>query len=94
LALDHDSARELGRVLGAMSGVRVVTPETNIVSIAVPGRNAGRVVEEARERGVLLNATGPDTLRAVTHLDVSLSDVMRAGERLCEAISATPEAQR
>ena len=94
LALDHDSARELGRVLGALSGVRVVTPETNIVSIAVPGRNAGRVVEEARQRGVLLNATGPDTLRAVTHLDVSLSDVKRAGERLCEAISATPEAPR
>ena len=93
LALDHDSARELGRVLGSASGVRVVPPETNIVSFAVPGRSAAGVVDAARQRGVLLNATSADTLRAVTHLDVSFSDLTRAAERLCEAIHATPEAR-
>jgi threonine aldolase len=86
LSLDHDAARELSRRLGALPGVRVVPPETNIVSISLEGSSASRVTEAARARGVLLNATGPDTLRAVTHLDVSFEDVQRAGERLCEAI--------
>jgi threonine aldolase len=91
LSLDHDAARELSRILDALPGVRVVTPETNIVSISLEGVSAPRVTEAARARGVLLNATGPDTLRAVTHLDVSFEDVQRAGQRLCEAILATRE---
>ena len=93
LSLDHDSARELGRILAQVNGVRVIAPETNIVSVALPGWHASRVVEAARTRGVLVNATGKDTLRAVTHLDVSLSDVRLAAERLADAIDATREAQ-
>jgi threonine aldolase len=73
--------------------VRVVAPETNIVSIALPGLSAASVVEAARARGVLVNATGVDTLRAVTHLDVSFEDVQRAAQRLCDAIGATPAEQ-
>ena len=88
LALDHDAARELGRALSAVSGVRVVTPETNIVSFAVPGKDATRIALAARERGVLVNATGPDTLRAVTHLDVAREAIARAAERLSEAIGS------
>jgi threonine aldolase len=63
-----------------------VPPETNIVSITIEGLSAERVVAEARARGVLLNATGPRSLRAVTHLDLSATDVQRAAERLCDAI--------
>jgi threonine aldolase len=88
LSLDHDSAQRLARVLDALPGVRVVPPETNIVSLAVDGLSAERVVAEARARGVLLNSTGPSSLRAVTHLDLSAADVERAGERLCDAILA------
>ena len=36
----------------------------------------------ARERGVLLFAFGPRTLRAVTHLDVTREQCERAGEML------------
>jgi threonine aldolase len=91
LSLDHAAARELGRILGSLPNARVVSPETNIVSVAFEGLDAARIVEAARARGVLVNATGPDTLRAVTHLDVSFEDVQRAGERLSEAILAARE---
>ena len=92
LSLDHDSARLLAQRLAALPNVRVVAPETNIVSIAVDGLDAGRVVTEARSRGVLLNAIGPGSLRAVTHLDLSLNDVERAAERLCDAITLVSRA--
>src|SRR6187399_2655495 len=87
LSLDHDAARLLARLLAALPGVRVVPPETNIVSLALDGLDAQAVVLEARGRGLLLNATGPRSLRLVTHLDLSLTDVERAAERLCAAIA-------
>ena len=88
LALDHDAARELARIVRSAPGVHVVPPETNIVAIRLDenGRSAAEVVQRARELGVLLNATGERALRAVTHLDVTLEQVKRAAERLCEAI--------
>jgi threonine aldolase len=91
LALDHAAATELGRALAALPGVRVVTPETNIVSFAVPGVDALRVVAAAKARGVLINATGADTLRAVLHLDISSEGVQRAGERLAQALESLGE---
>jgi threonine aldolase len=86
LTHDHDAARAFASILQAHAGVRVVAPETNIVAVTLEQQSAARVVENARALGVLLNATGEHTLRAVTHLDVTLEQVKRAGERLCEAI--------
>ncbi len=57
------------------------------MSVALDGLSAEHVVAEARSRGVLVNATSAHSLRAVTHLDLSLSDVERAAERLCDAIA-------
>jgi threonine aldolase len=88
LSLDHDAARELARILSGQAGVRVVPPETNIVAISLEDRSAAGVVERARALGVLINATGEHSLRAVTHLDITIEQVKRAGERLCEAIGA------
>jgi threonine aldolase len=87
LSLDHDAAKALALVLAQLPGVHVVPPETNIVSLALEGSSAERVVAEARARGVLVNATGPRSLRAVTHLDLSAADVARAAERLCDSIA-------
>jgi threonine aldolase len=88
LSLDHDAAKTLALALAQLPGVRVVPPETNIVSVAFEAHSAERVVAEARARGVLVNATGPRSLRAVTHLDLSATDVERAAERLCDALAA------
>ena len=92
LALDHAAAAVLARALSTSSNVRVVPPETNIVSFVVPGADAARIVLAAKARGVLLNATGPDSLRAVLHLDVESERVPSAAERLCDAISSTESA--
>lgn len=88
LALDHESASALADSLSPLPGVSVVPVETNIVAFSLQQGSAARVVEAARSAGVLVNSTGPRSLRAVTHLDVSLSDVKRAAERLAEAITS------
>ena len=45
-------------------------------------RDAASVVNQARERGVLIFAFAPRTIRAVTHLDVSAEQCTRAAEIL------------
>ncbi|HET7540132.1 MAG TPA: GntG family PLP-dependent aldolase [Polyangiaceae bacterium] len=93
LHLDHEAARVLAGALAQLSGVELVTPETNIVSFTIAGLSAEQVVAAARARGVLVNATGPHSLRAVTHLDLSAGDVAQAAERLCDAIVAVAQAR-
>ena len=90
LADDHRRARDLARVLATAKGAAIdlATVETNIVRIDVPGLDAARIVELARERHVLLNAIGPHALRAVLHLDVGDDATHRAGAALVSAIEA------
>ncbi|RYE94308.1 MAG: low specificity L-threonine aldolase, partial [Myxococcales bacterium] len=89
LADDHAHARALAAAVAGAPGVQLdlATVETNIVRFDVPGLAATAVVEAARERGVLLSAFGPHTLRAVLHLDVSGAEARQAGERLAEAVA-------
>jgi threonine aldolase len=75
-----------GRALAAGSGVQLdlATVQTNIVVFHLPAGlpDAATVVARARERGVLLNAFGPRTVRAVTHLDVDRAQCQRAAAEL------------
>ena len=67
----------------------LATVQTNIVVFHLrPTRptDAPTVVERARERGVLVFAFGPRTVRAVTHLDVSREQCAQAAELLRAAI--------
>ena len=48
--------------------------------------DAATFVERCRERGVLLNAFGPRTVRAVTHLDVTADDC-RAAATVMRAVA-------
>jgi threonine aldolase len=59
----------------------LATVQTNIVVFHLDADAPG-FVARARERGVLLNAFGPRTVRAVTHLDVSAAQVQRAAALL------------
>ena len=88
IELERRTAEILGKESASKRGVRTVPPETNIVAFSLEDRDAAGVVLRARALGVLVNATGELSLRAVTHLDVTLEQVKRAGERLCEAISS------
>ncbi len=88
LAEDHANARFLASALAAVPTVRVdpAEVETNMVRIGTD-RPAAEVVAALRGRGVLVNATGPRTLRLVTHHDVSRAACARAVEALAAAAS-------
>jgi threonine aldolase len=76
LAEDHAHARLLAEACGAdPAGV-----ETNIVVVDRP--DAPAFVAAAKDRGVLVSAVGPRTVRLVTHLDVSSADAERAAGAL------------
>ncbi|HEX6129623.1 MAG TPA: GntG family PLP-dependent aldolase [Candidatus Limnocylindria bacterium] len=86
LAEDHANARLLADRL-AESDAFLLDPEaveTNIVVFDLADRpavpDAPAFVAACRERGVLLNAFGPRTARAVTHLDVDTDACSRAAE--------------
>ncbi len=92
LAEDHANARRVAERLAASRFV-VLDPasvRTNILVFGVTedGPDAPTVVGRARDRGVLVFAFGPRTVRAVTHLDVSAEQCERAGSLLLEAIEA------
>ncbi len=85
LAEDHDAARAFFATLRGAEGFELPAQvESNIVQFAVTRQSAQELVRRAAERGVLLNATSRRTLRAVTHLDITRAQVVRAAEILRE----------
>ncbi|HVW27896.1 MAG TPA: GntG family PLP-dependent aldolase [Polyangiaceae bacterium] len=98
LGEDHLAARRIAERVAAARGasVDVGAVETNIVNVRLLEAKADAVVTEARRRGVLVNATAPDRLRAVTHLDAPKERAADGAERLAQAIEAVlygPEAR-
>ncbi len=91
LAADHANARRLAERLARCPSVQIdlSTVQTNIVVFHMkPGAaDAAAVVAAARARGVLLNAFGPRTVRAVTHLDVSAAHCDEAAAHLVALLS-------
>jgi threonine aldolase len=89
LAEDHANARLLADRVDGVGGARVVPPDTNIVMVDLPdGVSAPDVVARMAERGVRITAWSPTRIRAVTHLDVSRSDVESAADGLVEVLEA------
>jgi threonine aldolase len=80
LVEDHVHARRLAAGLAGLEGIAIDVQgvETNIVMIQLTKRDAAEVVRRLAEAGVLVNAVGPRSLRAVTHCDVGLPDIDRA----------------
>ncbi|AUX41071.1 threonine aldolase [Sorangium cellulosum] len=62
-------------------------PETNIVYVETPGIPAERLVEAARQRGVLVGAADRSAVRIVTHLDLAPAQVAPAARALAEALA-------
>jgi threonine aldolase len=88
LTEDHEHAQLIAARLRSNPRVSLVADpvETNIViaSLHEGAPDAAAVVAAARERGVLVVAFGPRTIRAVTHLDVTREQCERAAEVLDE----------
>ncbi|MDH5574225.1 MAG: low-specificity L-threonine aldolase [Nitrospirota bacterium] len=83
LADDHANAKHLAQLLQAIPGVAVDVSavETNMVMFQVPksSQSTEHLLKDCREAGVLLNAVGERSFRAVTHLDVHREDVDAVG---------------
>ncbi|MDO9435706.1 low specificity L-threonine aldolase [Hydrogenophaga sp.] len=77
LADDHANAQLLARLLGEVKGLRVDTPETNMVFCDVSQLciTAVDFNQRLQAHGVRVSIQGPTRLRAVTHLDVSRENI-------------------
>ncbi len=86
LADDHRNAQTIAQAIADTPGLRLVPAEvdTNLIWFRV-AREMGTAKEMAlalKERGVLVHAAGPQTLRACTHLDVSAAQAEFAAETI------------
>jgi threonine aldolase len=91
LADDHANARLLAEALAHTEGVKIdlASVETNIVIFRLQaGKGAGELAARLKARGVLVGAFGPDSIRVVTHREVSRKDCIDAAEALTEEIEA------
>jgi threonine aldolase len=89
LAKDHLHAKRFAQILHEIPTVSVnpAYVETNIIVFDVKenGRTPVEIVADLKQAGVLINAIGRRTFRAVTHLDISGEAIEEAG-RLFAAI--------
>jgi threonine aldolase len=86
LAEDHANAALLAEALRTRRGFEVVPPQTNIVVGRSAAGEAAAAANALKERGVLAVPMDPNTLRFVTHHDVSRQDCERAAQIVCEAL--------
>jgi threonine aldolase len=90
LGEDHEKARVLAKELASIQGMAIDLEgvQSNIVIAGVEGlgRTADEVLALLRSRGVLLTPGSWQSVRAVTHLDVSMEDVRRAAAIIRETL--------
>jgi threonine aldolase len=90
LAEDHANAKILAERLTGLRGVclDLATVQSNIVIFRMEdgAPDAATIVARAQETGVLVSAFGERTVRAVTHLNVSREQCLRAADLLAEVI--------
>ena len=84
LAEDHANAQIIAEAVTDTPGLRLDpgVVETNLVWFEVDRElgTAKEVSAHLREKGVLVSSTGPQVLRACTHLDVSKAQCLQAAE--------------
>ena len=80
MAEDHANARALAEGIADAAGIDLdpETVETNIVLFDVTTMAASELMARLAAAGVGVLALGPQTVRAVTHLDVSSEDIEKA----------------
>ncbi|MBV8131965.1 MAG: low specificity L-threonine aldolase [Alphaproteobacteria bacterium] len=90
LAEDHANAWLLAERLAGMRGVSLdlKTVQSNIVIFRMEegAPDAATIVSRAQERGVLVSAFGPRTVRAVTHLNVGREQCRQAADLVAQVI--------
>lgn len=86
LTEDHHNARLFAEYIAEISGISVAVEavETNIIffDVAGTGWSAAEVSERLKAYGVLIGPMGQFQMRAVTHLDISRTDIKTAASAL------------
>ena len=86
LAEDHANAKVVADAVAEVPGFALTPPEveTNLVWFTVDSRHVGakEVAERLKAKGVLVAPLGTRVIRAVTHLDVSREQCMKAAEAI------------
>jgi len=91
LGEDHANARLIAEALSHIECVEIDLDgvETNIILFKVTcGLRAEELVTRMKARGVLISTVGPNTIRVVTHHDVSRGDCLKAIEVLTEEVGS------
>ena len=94
---DHANARLLAEALSHIEGVSIDlnSVETNIVIFRLNGELTGeQLVSRMKGRGVLVSTVGANTVRLVTHHDVSRGACIEAAEVLSEELEITAATKR
>ena len=92
LSVDHDNAKLLAAEIAQIEGlsINVADVETNLVFFEVDPKlgNAGQLSAALLDRGVKIGPSGPQRLRACTHLDVTREDMLKTADVLRQTIKA------
>jgi threonine aldolase len=95
LVEDHANARRLANGLSELDGVRLKgRVPTNMVYASFPGRSAEEICVHLMQAGLLATPSSSDTIRFVTHLDVSEKMVEEAVQRIGRVLESQGKAAR
>jgi len=83
---DHRKAKMLAEVLGQIKSIKIDLDavQTNIIIFKSLNISVDKALAKCKEKGLLLSAGKIDFLRAITHLDVSFSDIDKTKKILKE----------
>ena len=87
---DHANARLLAELLSHLPGMQIDlnTVETNIVVVKLTGGDSAGFAAEMKRKGVIVSVINSDTIRFVTHCDVSREDCEKAAAIAVEILGA------
>ncbi|MBU2493901.1 MAG: aminotransferase class I/II-fold pyridoxal phosphate-dependent enzyme [Bacteroidetes bacterium] len=74
---DHEKAKSLAEFISKSENLTVdlETVETNILMFGIKNMSSEDAISKCKDNGILLNTGGINTLRIVTHMDVSFEDI-------------------
>jgi threonine aldolase len=77
---DHRKAKMISELLGGMKSIEInlEAVQTNILIFKPLKISVGEALLKCKEQGLLLSMGNVDSLRAITHLDVSFSEIEKA----------------
>lgn len=91
LKTDHDHAKKLARLLQQIPAIQIAPQyvETNIVMFDIldEQRSPTELVAALKEQGVLINAIGGQSYRAVTHLHITDKQIDEAGAAFADVLT-------